>query len=97
MKTFSRMDTLNFGQTEKLEEWFLIPYMLRWNAFHLFDQNRIFIPLHSLGGWMFDADRPVPLNIATLSLAAHHEITHGFDSTGSMYDHKGKLLQIFFN
>ena len=93
MKTLARKDTVGFGQTVRIEKWssILIPYILQPGAFNLAQQNRIFITLQSLGGWMFDADRPLPLNIATLSLI-HHEITHGFDRTGSKYDHKGNLL-----
>ena len=92
MKTLARGDTVDFGQTIKIEEWLLIPYILQPGAFSLLNQNRIFIPLQSLGGWTFDADRPLPLNIATLSGNVHHEITHGFDSTGSVYNHKGNIL-----
>ena len=80
---------MDFGKTEKQEEWLTIPYKAEVNAFYDPEKNGMIIPVQSLGGWMFDADRPVPLNIATLSLFAHHEITHGFDSQGSKYDFKG--------
>ena len=83
MKTLLREDTL-----EK-EEWYKVDYILDAGAFYIQTKNRLEIPIQNLAGWLFDADRPVPLNIATLSLPLHHEITHGFDNIGSSYDHKG--------
>ena len=83
MKTLLRADTL-----EK-EEWYNVPYLLNAGAFFMQHKNRIVIPIQSLAGQFFDANKPEPLNIATLSMVLHHEVTHGFDNIGSSYDHKG--------
>ena len=58
-------------------------------AFYNLQVNQMFTPYSALDGWWFDNERPQILNIATLSSPVAHEITHGFDSVGSFFDHEG--------
>ena len=89
MKSKARLTTFNLKGTLKRGAWQGVTYFILPNAAYLNLENQMVIPYQSLDGWWFDADRPEPLNIATLSAGVFHEITHGFDSLGSQFDHEG--------
>ena len=93
MKTMARERTKEIGTVPRRGDWRSVPYAA--GAAYAHSENQMIIPYGVLDGWWFDVDRPEVLNIATLSLAINHEITHGFDNQGSQYDQEGIL--IFFN
>ena len=86
------MDNIHFGESIIRDDWKNVDYFLGPNARFDLYENRVIIPYHILGGYLFDADRPDALNIASgLVLAVAHEITHGFDNIGGQFDHEGKF------
>ena len=53
-------------------------------------RNHITIPAVILNGYVFDSKRPMYLNFGALGFVIGHEITHGFDSGGRLYDENGQ-------
>ena len=90
MKSTARYYSLEMA--EERGDWRSVNYKIVPNAMYAFTENQMIIPYQSLDGWWFDAERPEPLNIATLSLGVFHEITHGFDSLGGQYDNAGWFI-----
>lgn len=48
-------------------------------------------PAGILQGLFFNSSRPAYLNIGAFGIVAGHEVSHGFDDRGSLYDKDGKL------
>ena len=92
MKTMARVMTMELGKTSKRDDWRGANYGIEPNAGYKPAGNKMSLPYQALDGWWFDAERPEVLNIATLGLGVNHEITHGFDNQGSLYDHEGLIL-----
>lgn len=53
--------------------------------------NAILFPAGFLQGAFFNADRPMYTNFGAVGIAIGHEITHGFDDQGSLFDADGNL------
>ena len=63
------------------------------NAFHAFVNNSSYILSSNLVAPMYAPTQSDAMNYAGLGATAiGHEMTHGFDSTGSKYDKDGKLV-----
>ena len=60
------------------------------NAWYKFRENSINIPAGILNGVAFNADRPLYMNYGAIGHVVGHEITHGFDDSGSQFDAEGK-------
>jgi len=61
------------------------------NAAYDSGRNKIEIPAAFLQPPIFDPDLDVAVNYCTLGAIIGHEITHGFDSSGRLYDATGNL------
>lgn len=59
------------------------------NAFYYQDQNKMVIPLGMLQPPFFDRKKSIAWNYGGIGCAIAHEITHGFDDDGRMYDETG--------
>jgi len=59
------------------------------NAFYYADQNRMVIPLGMLQPPFFDLKKSIGWNYGGIGCAIAHEMTHGFDEGGRMYDETG--------
>ncbi|KAI5695197.1 hypothetical protein M8J75_012533 [Diaphorina citri] len=59
------------------------------NAFYSPVENSIAFPAGVLQGTSFSNDRPSYMNFGSMGWTIGHEITHGFDSTGSRFDKNG--------
>jgi putative endopeptidase len=59
------------------------------NAFYSPDENRISILPGILHGPFFSREAPQTLNFGALGWVIGHEITHGFDNTGRLFDARG--------
>ena len=62
------------------------------NAFYNAPNNLVVIPAGILDGIFFQADLPAYLNYGAIGSIIGHELTHGFDDTGSQVDGKGNLV-----
>lgn len=54
--------------------------------------NSIQIIAAMLQGHFYSADRPAYMNYASIGYVIGHEMTHGFDDLGRLYDSKGDLV-----
>lgn len=54
--------------------------------------NSITIIAAMLQGHFYSPDRPDYMNYASIGYVIGHEITHGFDDLGRLYDHEGNLV-----
>ena len=61
------------------------------NAAYSADSNRIEIPAAFLQPPFFDPKLDMAVNLGTLGATIGHELTHGFDSHGRLYDAKGNV------
>lgn len=52
----------------------------------------IFLPAGFLGNFIFETGRPYYSNFGIVGLIIAHEIIHGFDSNGRLYDLDGNLV-----
>jgi len=59
------------------------------NAFYYADQNKMVIPLGILQPPFFDRKQSIGWNYGGIGCAIAHEITHGFDDGGRLYDETG--------
>ncbi|XP_074654741.1 endothelin-converting enzyme homolog [Tubulanus polymorphus] len=84
------------GQTKKMvaslhrpdkKEWQMAPYIT--NAYYTAILNEIVIPIGFLQDPYFNIDQPQYLNYASIGAILGHELSHGFDPSGSQYDGYG--------
>lgn len=64
------------------------------NAFYEPELNEIFLPAAMLQTPFFDPNLPNYLNYGTLGNTIGHEIAHGFDDEGRLYDKDGNVLSM---
>ncbi|XP_026818640.1 neprilysin-2-like [Rhopalosiphum maidis] len=62
------------------------------NAFYNPSENSIVIPAAILQGEFLSSDRPRYLNYGAIGFVIGHEITHGFDNVGRMFDGHGNIV-----
>jgi putative endopeptidase len=70
-------------------EWRMTPPTV--NAYYQPNNNEIVFPAGILQPPFFDKDADDAVNYGAIGLVIAHEITHGFDDKGRMYDSKGNL------
>lgn len=61
------------------------------NAAYSSDSNKIEIPAAFLQPPYYDPNQDMAVNMGTLGAVMGHEMTHGFDSSGRLYDAKGNV------
>ncbi|KAI7831240.1 hypothetical protein BC939DRAFT_406393 [Gamsiella multidivaricata] len=62
------------------------------NAYYSPTQNQIVFPAGILQPPFFHADNPEYVNYGSIGVVAGHEITHGFDNMGHLFDSEGRLI-----
>ncbi|XP_076804428.1 membrane metallo-endopeptidase-like 1 isoform X1 [Clavelina lepadiformis] len=70
-------------------EWITGPAIV--NAFYSPSRNQIVFPAGILQPPFYDAGQPNSMNYGGIGMVIGHEITHGFDDSGSQYDGHGNL------
>jgi len=70
-------------------EWFMKPYTV--NLYYNTGDNSINSPAGILQPPLFDAQQPDYLNYGAIGSLIGHELTHAFDTMGSLYDINGVL------
>jgi putative endopeptidase len=70
-------------------EWLMPPHVV--NAYYWPERNEIVFPAGILQPPFFDATADDAVNLGGIGVVIGHEITHGFDDKGSLYDATGHL------
>lgn len=80
-------DLSKVGKPVDREEWQLTPQTV--NAYYNPSNNEIVFPAGILQAPYYDKDAERATNIGGIGMVIGHEITHAFDSMGSLYDENG--------
>ncbi|XP_077534684.1 neprilysin-1-like [Haemaphysalis longicornis] len=76
-------------------EWIVGPTVV--DAFYNPPANEMVYPSAILQGPLYEHGLPRSINFGAIGILAGHELTHGFDDTGSQYDADGELRQWWSN
>ena len=82
-------DVARLGKPVDRKEWSMEPQTV--NAVNLPLQNALSFPAAILQPPFFDAKAPDAVNYGAIGTVIGHEISHTFDTEGSMFDSKGQL------
>ncbi|MEM1024834.1 MAG: M13 family metallopeptidase [Myxococcota bacterium] len=77
------------GQPVDREEWFISPPTV--NAYYSPLRNQMVFPAGILQHPFYDVDSGVAANLGAMGMVVGHELTHGFDDKGSLFDANGNL------
>jgi putative endopeptidase len=77
------------GKPVDRDEWYLLPQEV--NALNIPLENRLIFPAAILDAPFFDGAADDAVNYGAIGAVIGHEITHSFDSSGALFDAKGKL------
>ncbi|OOH89349.1 endothelin-converting protein [Pasteurellaceae bacterium 15-036681] len=77
------------GKPVDLNEWGMLPQVV--NASYSPLMNRIVFPAGILQAPLYDIKADPAVNFGAIGAIIGHEITHGFDDSGSKFDSKGNL------
>jgi predicted metalloendopeptidase len=77
------------GKPIDREEWFMSPQTV--NAYYNPEMNEVVFPASILQPPFFNADADDAVNYGAIGAVIGHEISHGFDDSGSQYDGNGNL------
>lgn len=82
-----------YGKMQKIEPdrtvWLLTPYTV--NAVYNSAMNDITLPAAVLQKPLYDKNAPYEKNLGGIGFIIAHEITHAFDSNGSLFDENGNM------
>ena len=82
-------DLNKLGKPIDREEWLISPQTV--NAYYNPEMNEIVFPAAILQPPFFDANADDAVNYGAIGAVIGHEISHGFDDSGSQYDGNGNL------
>ncbi len=77
------------GQPTDRAEWFMSPPTV--NAYYNPTMNEIAFPAGILQPPFFSKEFPAAMNYGAIGMVMGHEITHGFDDSGSKFDALGRM------
>lgn len=78
------------GQPVDLSEWGMLPQVV--NASYSPVMNRIVFPAGILQAPLYDIQADPAVNFGAIGAIIGHELTHGFDDSGSKFDGDGNLI-----
>jgi len=84
-----RRNLAKIGKPVDRGEWYLLPHEV--NALNVPLENRLIFPAAILEAPFFDAAADDAVNYGAIGGVIGHEITHSFDSSGALFDAKGRL------
>ncbi len=84
-----RRNLAKLGAPVDRTEWYMTPQTV--NAYYNPEINEVVFPAAILQPPLFDADADDAVNYGAIGAVIGHEISHGFDDSGSQYDGKGNL------
>jgi putative endopeptidase len=79
------------GQPVDRTEWGIAPFTV--NAYYNPQMNEIVFPAAILQAPFFDPEADLASNYGAIGFVIGHEITHGFDQSGSNFDGEGNIVQ----
>jgi putative endopeptidase len=82
----SRQDATIGGRTSREQRQYAVAVS---NAQYVQGRNAIEMPPGVLQPPLFDPDAPVAVNYGAIGMVMAHELTHGFDDQGALYDSEG--------
>ncbi len=82
-------DLAKLGQPVDRDEWFMTPQTV--NAYYSATMNEIVFPASVLQPPFFDPAADDAVNYGAIGTIIGHEISHGFDDSGSQFDGSGNL------
>jgi endothelin-converting enzyme/putative endopeptidase len=77
------------GKPLDRSEWILSPALV--NAFYSASMNEMVFPAGILQPPFFEKSATMPVNFGAIGMVVGHELTHGFDDKGRLFDGKGNL------
>lgn len=84
-----RRNVAKLGRPVDRGEWYLLPHEV--NALNVPIENRLILPAAILEAPFFDAAADDAVNYGAMGAVIGHEITHSFDSSGALFDERGRL------
>jgi putative endopeptidase len=84
-----RRNVAKLGRPVDRGEWFMTPQTV--NALFAPSQNSITLPAAILAPTFFDPNADAAVNYGALGAGLGHEVTHGFDDNGALFDANGNL------
>jgi predicted metalloendopeptidase len=84
-----RRNVAKLGQPVDRTEWFMTPQTV--NAYYNPEMNEVVFPAAILQPPFFDASADDAVNYGAIGAVIGHEVSHGFDDSGSQYDGQGNL------
>ena len=84
-----RRDLAKLGKPVDRTEWFMSPQTV--NALFAPSQNSITFPAAILEPTFFDPNADAAVNYGAIGGVIGHEVSHGFDDTGALFDERGNL------
>jgi putative endopeptidase len=84
-----RRNVAKLGKPVDRTEWFMTPQTV--NALFAPSQNSIIFPAAILEPTFFDPNADAAVNYGAIGGVMGHEVSHGFDDTGALFDEEGNL------
>lgn len=84
-----RRDLAKIGKPVDPHDWFMTPHTV--NAYYYSLRNEMVFPAGILQPPFFAADAPEAANAGAIGMVMGHELTHGFDDRGRLFDAQGNL------
>ena len=84
-----RRNLAKLGRPVDRGEWFMTPQTV--NALYAPSQNSVTLPAAILAPTFYDPDADPAVNYGALGAGLGHEVTHGFDDNGALFDADGNL------
>src|SRR5690606_13961319 len=82
-------DLRKIGEPVDKTDWFMTPPSV--NAYYYALQNEMVFPAGILQPPFFSADAPEAANAGAIGMVMGHELTHGYDDKGRLFDAQGNL------
>ncbi len=86
-----RRQVNRIGKKVDKDEWLMTPSMV--NAYYNPSGNELAFPAGILQPPFFDSEKDAAVNYGGIGGVIGHEITHGYDDQGRLYDYKGRMKE----
>lgn len=91
LRHIARVEQVKLGEAINRTEWNTAPAII--NAYYSRNKNQILFPAGILQPPFYHRHFPRALNYGGIGVVIGHELTHGFDDKGRLYDMDGNMLR----